>query len=345
MAPISTSRAAARIKIREMQDGETDTSRRPRGANMLIAVSNPLTAGPLVELAMMMRLRRSGMEADSLFALHVRNDNTPSAKAVGEHALRLAAGAAAGADSCLETIERFDINTVTGILNTVQERDISQVIVGMHRKVTVIDSFLGSRIEQLLKGTNKMVIISRCYIPVNTVTRIVVSVPPKAEYESGFERWVLSLGALASEVGCRIIFCCHPSQQHIIKGVIRRAGLGIRHEYRDVVEKDDFVLLANRVLDDDLFVVIGARPNSVSHSAEMVEAASLLQRYFSRNNLCLLYPEQFGQEPQLPTFSDPLGSDIATTPSPLWLMIRDRLHRLNTLKKRFTHRNRRSPRA
>lgn len=342
VAPISTSRAAARIKIREMQEGETDISRRPRGANMLIAVSNPLTAGPLVELAMMMRLRRSGMEADSLFALHVRNDNTPSAKAVGEHALRLAAGAAAGADSRLETIERFDINTVTGILNTVQERDISQVIVGMHRKVTVIDSFLGSRIEQLLKGTNKMVIISRCYIPVNTVTRIVVSVPPKAEYESGFERWVLSLGALASEVGCRIIFCCHPSQQHIIKGVIRRAGLGIRHEYRDVVEKDDFVLLANRVLDDDLFVVIGARPNSVSHSSEMAEAASLLQRYFSRNNLCLLYPEQFGQEPQLPTFSDPLGSDIATTPSPLWLMIRDRLHRLNTLKKRITHRNRRN---
>lgn len=343
VAPISTARAAAKIKIREMQEGEADTSRRRQATNTLIAVSNPLTAGPLVELAMMMRLRKSGMDADRLFALHVRNENTPSAKAVGEHAIRLATDAAAGADSRLEPIERFDINTVTGIVNTVNERDISQVIIGMHRKTTVIDSFLGSKIEQLLKGTSKMIFISRCYIPVNTVTRIVVSVPPKAEYETGFERWVLALGALASEVGCRIIFCCHPSQQHIIKGVIRRGGLGIRHEYRDMVEKDDFVLLANKILDDDLFVVIGARPNSVSHSADMADAASLLQRYFSRNNLCLVYPEQFGEEPQLATFTDPLGSDIATTPSPLWLMVRDRLHRLNALKKRLTHR-RRKPR-
>ena len=344
VAPICTARAASRIKIRQMQAGEEESARSDRGSNMLIAVSNPLTAAPLVELAMMMRLRKSGLDADRLFALHVRNDNTPSAKAVGEHAIKLASSAAAGADSTLEPIERFDINTITGIVNTINERDINQLIVGMHRKATVIDTFLGSKIEQLLKGTNKMVVISRCYIPVNTVTRIVVSVPPKAEYETGFERWVLALGALASEVGCRIIFCCHPSQQHIIKGVIRRAGLGIRHEYRDMVEKDDFVLLANKVLDDDLFVVVGARPNSVSHSADMADVASLLQRYFSRNNLCLIYPEQFGQEPQLFTFTDPLGSDIATTPSPLWLMVRDRLHRLNTLKKRFTHRNRRTPR-
>ncbi|MDE6629626.1 MAG: cation:proton antiporter [Muribaculaceae bacterium] len=343
VAPISTARAAAKIKVRELQEGEADTSRHRHAANTLIAVSNPLTAAPLVEMAMMMRMRKSGIDADRLFALHVRNDNTPSAKAVGEHAIKLATAAAAGADSTLEPIERFDINPVTGIINTVQERDISQVIVGMHRKATVIDTFLGSRIEQLLKGTNKMILISRCYIPVNTVTRIVVSVPPMAEYETGFERWVLALGALASEVGCRIIFCCHPSQQHIIKGVIRRAGLGIRHEYRDMTEKDDFVLLANRVLDDDLLVVVAARPNSVSHSADMADAASLLQRYFSRNNLCIIYPEQFGQEPQLPTFTDPLGSDIATTPSPLWLMVRDRLHRVNALKKRLTHR-RRTPR-
>lgn len=343
VAPISTARAAAKIKIRELQEGEADTSRHRHAANTLIAVSNPLTAAPLVEMAMMMRMRKSGIDADRLFALHVRNDNSPSAKAVGEHAIKLAAAAAAGADSTLEPIERFDINPVTGIINTVQERDITQVIVGMHRKATVIDTFLGSRIEQLLKGTNKMILISRCYIPVNTVTRIVVSVPPMAEYETGFERWVLALGALASEVGCRIIFCCHPSQQHIIKGVIRRAGLGIRHEYRDMTEKDDFVLLANRVLDDDLLVVVAARPNSVSHSADMADAASLLQRYFSRNNLCIIYPEQFGQEPQLPTFTDPLGSDIATTPSPLWLMVRDRLHRVNALKKRLTHR-RRTPR-
>ena len=104
---------------------------------------------------------------------------------------------------------------------------------------------------------------------------------------------------------------------------------------------DDFLLLANRVLDDDLFVVIGARPNSVSFSSGFVEITQLLQRYFSRNNLCMIYPEQFGEETPQFTFTDPLGSDIVTTPSPLWLALRSRLHKLNLLKKRITHRNRR----
>ena len=58
----------------------------------------------------------------------------------------------------LMSIERFDINTVTGIVNTVQERDISEIILGMHRKATVIDSFLGAKTEQLLKSTNCMVV-------------------------------------------------------------------------------------------------------------------------------------------------------------------------------------------
>ena len=72
-----------------------------------------------------------------------------------------------------------------------------------------------------------------------------------------------------------------------------------------------------------------------------MENTLFLQRYFSRNNLVIIYPEQFGAEPAAYTFTDPLGADITTTPSPLYLAIRARLHRLNQLKKRFTHRSRR----
>lgn len=341
IAPICTSEAATKIKVRMMQNDTDSPGEKRRRISTLVPVANPLTAAPLVEMALLMRRRRSGIDADMLYALHVRNDNTAASKAVGEHALKLAGEAAAGADTSLTTIERFDINTVTGIVNTVQERDISEIILGMHRKATVIDSFLGAKTEQLLKSTNCMVVLSRCYIPVNTVTRVVAFVPPKAEYETGFRHWVLALGNLVSEIGCRLIFCAAPPQQPILKGVIRESGLGIRHEYRDMEGTDDFLLLANRVLDDDLFVVIGARPNSVSFSSGFVEITQLLQRYFSRNNLCMIYPEQFGEETPQFTFTDPLGSDIVTTPSPLWLALRSRLHKLNLLKKRITHRHRR----
>lgn len=340
IAPIVASQAASKIKIRMLRERPDEEETSATAANVLVPVSNPITSAALMDLALLMS-RSSALKPDGIFALHVRNDNSPSAKAVGRNSLRLASEAAAGADRRATAIERFDINTVTGILNTMQERDITRVVVGMHRRNTVIDTFLGQKIDQLLRGTNRMVVISRCYIPVNTVTRIAVFVPDKAEYETGFHEWVVALGHLTSQIGCRIIFCTRPHQQPIIRGIIRSNSLGIRHEYRTITDKDDFVLLANRVLDDDLFVVIGARPNSVSYSADMVENTLFLQRYFSRNNLVIIYPEQFGAEPAAYTFTDPLGADITTTPSPLYLAIRARLHRLNQFKKRFTHRSRR----
>lgn len=340
IAPIVASQAASKIKIRMLRERPDEEDTSATAANVLVPVSNPITSAALMDLALLMS-RSSALKPDGIFALHVRNDNSPSAKAVGRNSLRLASEAAAGADRRATAIERFDINTVTGILNTMQERDITRVVVGMHRKNTVIDTFLGQKIDQLLRGTNRMVVISRCYIPVNTVTRIAVFVPDKAEYETGFHEWVVALGHLTSQIGCRIIFCTRPHQQPIIRGIIRSNSLGIRHEYRTITDKDDFVLLANRVLDDDLFVVIGARPNSVSYSADMVENTLFLQRYFSRNNLVIIYPEQFGAEPAAYTFTDPMGADITTTPSPLYLAIRARLHRLNQFKKRFTHRSRR----
>lgn len=341
MAPIVTSHAAAKIKIRMLQEEpEEDAREQDRVNNILVPVSNPITAPALTETALLTRLHRAGRHTDRLFALHVRNDNSQASKSVGEMALKLATDTAAGVDTDINCIERFDINTVAGIINTVQERDISEIILGMHRKATVIDSFLGVKIEQLLKSVNCMMLIQRCYIPLNTVTRIVVFVPQKAEYETGFRKWVLTMGNLAREVGCRIIFCASPEQQPMIRGIIHAAQLWIRHEYRDYSSADDFTLLANRVLDDDLMVVISARPNSVSYSGDMVGIEQLIQKYFTRNNLCIIYPEQFGDVEPTFTFTDPLGSDISTTASPLWISIRGRLSRLNALKKRLTHRHR-----
>lgn len=344
IAPICTSQAAAKIKLRLLQhedDSETDDSDGPRAKSgpksTLIGLSNPITAQALTDLALMMRRRRAGMRADRLLALHVRNDNSRASKSIGENVLKIASDTAAGADARIETIERFDLNTVTGILNCIQERDVERLTLGMHRKANVIDSFMGAKIDQLLKATNCEIVVNRCYIPLNTITRMAVFVPEKAEYETGFRSWVEALGSLASQVGCRIIFCCRKVQENAIRSVIHHASLGIRHEYRQMEADDDFLLLANRVLDDDLMVVVGARPNSISYSSHMAELPLLLQKYFSRNNLCVIYPEQFGAEPQQLTFIDPLGSDIATTPSPLWLRLRATFHKLNQLKKRVTH--------
>lgn len=302
IAPLVTSQAAAKIKMRMLGAPDAAADAMPTvSANILVPVSNPITAASLAELALLMRRNKQSIRADRLYALHVRNDNSRAAKAVGANSLTLAKNAAAGADIPMETIERYDINTVAGILNTIHERDITAVVMGMHRKSNVIDTFLGGKIEQLLRGTNLMVVLSRCYIPVNTVTRIVVFVPAKAEYESGFRQWVEAMASLAHEVGCRLIFCANSQSRSLIAAIIAKSGLGIRQEYRPADSNDDFMLLANRVLDDDLLVVVGARHDSVSYNPEMTDIVLSLQRYFERANLLLIYPGQFGEGAPLPS--------------------------------------------
>lgn len=339
IAPIFTTQAAAKIKIKMLaEENEEDDKPKQRVTNTLIPVANPVTTQSLVEMALMMR---GSNEEGSMYALHVRNDNSPKSRAMGRSSLNLVQKTTAESNFEITPLERYDLNTVTGILNTVEERDINELIIGLHRKANVIDSFLGSKIEHILKSTNKLVIISRCFIPLNTVTRIVVSVPPKAQYETGFSNWVANLGNLAHQIGCRIIFCCQHEIQPLIRGVLHRNRLRVRHEFRDVEQWDDFMLLANRILDDDLFVVVSARVSSVSYNDDMVEQPMFLQKHFSRNNLVLIYPEQFGEEVSLTTFADPLSQKMANSPSGLWLRVHNWYRQAIQLKKRVTQRNRR----
>lgn len=340
IAPIFTASSASKLKIEmiDSEDGAGDNlMKRTDHIKTLVTVSTPVLAPPLIDLAMLMRDTR---KKHDLYALHVRSDNSPQAKALSRATLYEAKKTAAGADVPIETLDRFDINIVTGVINTINEREISEVIMGMHRRTNIIDSFLGSNITQLLRSTNKMVVIARTFIPTNAYTRIVVWAPPKAQYETGFSLWIRMIARLTRQLGCRAIFCCASEAQPLIRGLLYQENFGIRCEFRSAESWDDFIPLGNRILDDDLLVVISARANSVSYTPEMADIPAFLEKYFSQNNLLVVYPEQFGEEIPLTSFADPMAADIESAPAPVSLKIRAWLRKLNEFKKRFTHRNR-----
>lgn len=329
VSSIGTSRAATRLKVLEMSDSNVEKAARTerrKPINTLIAVGSPLTAPELVNLAVMMRGTVS--KRSSLYALHVRNDNTASSRAVSRNSLDVAEQTAASADVKLSSLERYDMNFVTGMINTIEERDITDVVIGLHRRNAVIDSFFGDKLSRLLRATNKMIVISRCFIPINTITRIVVAVPEKAEYETGFVRWVSALGNLTRDVGCRIIFCCYAATRKSIHAVLRHGEYDIRSEFRTIEAWDDFILLSNKILPDDLFVMVNARRTSVSFTSDLDTLPQFLQRYMASNNLLVLYPEQFGDESPVPTMAETLSTDVVAAPSPLWLSLTNKLRAL-----------------
>jgi len=320
VSSLGTARAAARLKELTMSDDaivDEELQRKKLAAvNTLIPVVNPMSANELVSLAILMHDVRPGGH-NHFFALHVRNDNSPSSRAVGQNSLDIAEQTAASVDVPLQTIERYDLNFVTGVLNTMQERDINEVVIGLHRRTAVIGSFFGEKLTQLLKTTYRMLVISRCYIPVNTMRRLVVVVPDKAQYETGFIRWVKCISNLARQLGCKTIFFTSATTRPYIEAVIKKWGYAFRREYRVMDQWDDIVLLANKVIDDDLFVVITARTASMSYDPGMASLPEFLRKYFADNNLLVIYPEQFGPEAVVPALGDAISADVATMPSGL----------------------------
>ncbi len=337
VSSFGTSRAASRLRVLLFSGNSLNAanqrSRPPR--RTLVTVANPITTPQLVDLAMFMG---RGINPDSkMYALHVRSDNSASSRAIGRNSLDVAEQTAAAGDTRLKPIERFDLNIVTGVLNTISERDITEVFIGLHRRTAIIDSFYGNKIEQLLTSTNRMVVISRCYIPVNTVSRIVVSVPPNAQFETGFRRWVEAIGNLTMQLGCLTIFCCHPDTRPFIERVCQTGGYQFRRQYRQAENWDDFVILANRIADDDLLIVISSRRSAVSYNNDIDLMPDFLKRYFAGNNLIIIFPEQFGAVETTETMAEVMSTDLMVAPSPITIKAMQLYRRLIEHYRRLRH--------
>lgn len=317
VASVVTERSALRLRMslaRESLAEDVNEGER-QNARQVVAVANPVTAEEIMNLAILMRHPDNTRE---MTALYVRDNDDPSRVTAGRNALHIAAAAAMAVDVPVCELERFDINIVAGMVNVMKERGSSDLIIGMHRKTRIVDTFFGTVIEQFLQASNKMLIMSRCFIPVDTVRRLMVLVPPKGEYETGFRTWVERTGNLATQLGCRVVFMTSPETARYIRGVLEAGDYSIRTEYRNTSTWDDWIMQSADVEADDLMVVIGARRTSISFSSDMERLPGYLEKYFNAHNLLVIYPEQFGAEADKVQPMDVLMHRPESTPTRRW---------------------------
>ena len=338
VSSILTERASSKIVV-QLQDQEPSPAESAVNEDrILIPVANPATVERLVNMALLMKKPKRNTP---IYALYVNDDSKTSNQYASQRILQQASKAASAADAQLVPISRYDLNIASGILNTVKEHNISEIVLGLHHKANIVDSFFGSKIENMLRGTHKMIWITKCSTPPDTTSRIIVSVPPMAEYETGFATWIDRLANISQQIGCRIIFYAYEATIPHIEGVLMRRSDKIRQEYSKVESWDDMLLLSNVVSEDDLFVVVSARRASVSFNTDYDKLPAFLTQYFADNNLIVLYPEQFGTAtPNTATFHDPLAQSAETSSHGL-LGMRDGLDIFARWKKKITDRFRR----
>lgn len=296
-----TERAARKIA---MCEAHLEEERTVEAERILIPVANPDTIEYLMNLSLLIRDTK---QKDNLLALNVINDNNTSGglELRGKRYLEKAAMITASADVPLRQITRYDLNIASGIIHTAKEYEVTDVIIGLHRKVNIVDSFFGMLAENLLKGLHREVMIAKFLIPINTIRRIIIAVPPKAEYEAGFQKWVEHFCRMGGTLGCRVHFFANEETTVQLQALVKKKYGQTLTDFSRLDDWGDLLILTGQVNYDHLLVVISARRGSISYDSSFEKLPAQLSKYFSNNSLIVLYPDQLGEPQDAVSFSNP----------------------------------------
>ncbi len=268
---------------------ETSEQTKHDSDKILIALSNPDTVAPLVNAALM--LRRTGAK-EPLAALNIVLDNDENRRQEGLKQLDFAARIAAAANVELQTRSRWSVNIVTGIYHTMMENQCSDLLLGLHQKSRLTEPYLGKMTSDLINSIRRQVMIYRAHIPLNTVNRIQLVVPRKAEFEPGFELWAHRVAQLASHISCDVEAYSGKGTLAELQAAWTRQKFSVKmiqHEYR---EWHDFISVANNTKSDHLVIFIVGRKGTLSRHNYMDHLEDQIERYFSSRSMMLIYPEQ-----------------------------------------------------
>jgi Kef-type K+ transport system membrane component KefB len=304
ISTLMTEHAAQQIILSASSRQATDDRQRADDEKILLCVKYPEIAPQLVDLAIMVRSERLNR---GLVALNVVYDDDHSAanQESGQRLLEQLAQRAAASDVRMQTQVRLASNIANGIKHAFREFGASEIIMGMHVHTDVNPKFWGEFIQSLYNGLNRQIILSRFVQPLNTLRRIQVVVPSRAEFEPGFHRWLERLARMADNLDCRIQFHGRNESLDLIRQYINNEHPSVRAEYTYMSHWNELPRLAETIREDHMFVVITARKGTISYKNALERLPNELQQHFAGKNLMIIFPDQYGtQKEESMTFTN-----------------------------------------
>lgn len=260
---------------------------------ILVSLAHPETVTELIDLGMMLKPRKS---EQSLLALNIVSDNQDGGKQqlAGKKMLDRAIEYAAATETKVTPVTRFDSNISNGIIYTIKEYGITDVIIALHKNTGKESDFFGTVAQNTLQRTFETIFVYKSVQPFNTLKRIVVAATPAAETEDGFEHWLSRLSILAKEAALPLVFYTTRKTGYPIKAYFKYKTLQV--EYNEFGKWDDFLIFSRELKPNDLFFIVTSRKGNLSYNPVLEKLPYYLKTYFGEYSFILLYPKQTGHE-------------------------------------------------
>ncbi|HHV85296.1 MAG TPA: cation:proton antiporter [Petrimonas sp.] len=256
---------------------------------ILIPVANKETLKDLVELSLVIK---SKANTQDLYALNIikSTETAPQIEKESQKLLDEAVRLGAGAETIVQPLRRYDMNVLNGILGIVKKYSITDVVMGLHVKQEISESFLGSLIEGVLDKTRSTTFIYKAIQPLSTVKKRLVIIPPNADKEIGFPFWLSKIWNLGRNTGAKLSFYATEHILDILRQINKTHPIDV--EFKEFSDWDDFLVLSKEIGKDVGLVIVMSRLRKASYHETMKRIPDYINKYFKSSNFMLLYPIQ-----------------------------------------------------
>lgn len=288
IASFAAQKGAHNIAAQDISDKEEN---KKESEHILIPVSNEETVEELVNLSLAIK---SPQNKNGLFALKVIDNHHSDEKALKQsrRVLQTAVNTAAATDTRMKDLLRYDLSVSNAIASVVKEREITDLVVGLHKEKDIPAAFLGHIVESVLAESSVSTLIYKPAQPISTVRRHLIIIPELAEKEIGFNQIIFRLRNVTQNTGAATVFYGSEATLNALKKLLaKKSGEASYIEFNDW---DDFLIVFRDIKPDDTMWIILSRKEGLSYAPAMARIPKYLNKYFQANSFVLAYPVQAG---------------------------------------------------
>lgn len=292
VSTIVTEQAAKKIaadKENGTSENGNDTAK-TSNEHILLPIANIVNFDRLLEFAILIKDQSSELPINILSVVpndEAAEDNVGAAK----EKLETFVEQGSASETEVKVIATIDQSISSGISRSSKEIMADLLILGWPSSAGFLDRVIGSKMDKIIKVTNKSVYICHGLHPWGTYKRLFLVIPPHADKMKGFEQWIQKAHRLSQELSLSILANCGREMQTKMEETIKKLNLKIPITYNEFDDWEDFLILGKDVRQDDIIMLISARKGSASHHHYLDKLPTKLDKYFNNNSKIVVYPQ------------------------------------------------------
>ena len=279
------------LSIALTESAGIDERIRDANESILISVSNPETAVELAKLSLIIKSRdnTTGLHALSILC---GPGNNPSDEKKAARVLEKVVATAAATDTIINPMIRYDMSVTNGISGVIKEKQVTDLILGLHHKKDLSESYLGNLTEGILSKCNATTLIYKPVQPISTIKRHLVLLPVDADREPGFPFWLVKVWNISRNTGTQIVFYGSERVLKLIRQVDKKHPVGAGFVLLE--DWNTFLKAGNNIQDNESLIIVLSRKGRPSYNPIMNRIPYYLNNHNKALNFILVYPMQSG---------------------------------------------------